>query len=160
MEDNGYIYIHKVTQIVTTLKSRKKFSIGRIPKNVMNTDILSILYSKPLRKLRKPKFKIGDRVRIWKYDLPFRKGYKPQFTQEVFEIIAYSSRKPPADTVKDEQDEVIRGKVYQKELIKAIQHCKRLRWSWFSNASAQLFSDNTLSSFTNLLPEQQNLEGQ
>ena len=29
-----------------------------------------------------------------------------------------------------------------------------------SNASAQLFPDNTLSSFTNFLPEQLNLEGQ
>ena len=29
-----------------------------------------------------------------------------------------------------------------------------------SNASAQLFSDNTLSSFTNFLPEQLNLDGQ
>ena len=29
-----------------------------------------------------------------------------------------------------------------------------------SNASAQLFPDNTLSSFTNFLPEQPNLDGQ
>ena len=29
-----------------------------------------------------------------------------------------------------------------------------------SNASGELFSDNTLSSFTNFLPEQVNLEGQ
>ena len=29
-----------------------------------------------------------------------------------------------------------------------------------SNASAQLFPDNTLSSFTNFLPEQLNLDGQ
>ena len=29
-----------------------------------------------------------------------------------------------------------------------------------SNASAQLFSDNTLSSFTNFLPNQLNLDGQ
>ena len=29
-----------------------------------------------------------------------------------------------------------------------------------SNASGELFADNTLSSFTNLLPEQLNLEGQ
>ena len=29
-----------------------------------------------------------------------------------------------------------------------------------SNASAQLFSDNILSSFTNFLPEQLNLDGQ
>ena len=29
-----------------------------------------------------------------------------------------------------------------------------------SNASGELFPDNTLSSFTNFLPEQVNLEGQ
>ena len=29
-----------------------------------------------------------------------------------------------------------------------------------SNASTQLFADNTLSSFTNFLPDQLNLEGQ
>ena len=82
--------------------------------------LLSILYSKPLREFGKPQFEIGDRVRISKFDLPSRKGYKPQFTQEVFEIVAISSRKPPTYTIKDEQDEIIRGKFYQKELIKVI----------------------------------------
>ena len=48
-----------------------------IPKNVKNSDFLSILYSKPLREFRKPKTEIGDRVRISKYDLPLRKGNKP-----------------------------------------------------------------------------------
>ena len=92
-----------------------------IPKNVRNSDFLSILYSKQEREYKNPKFKIGDRVRISKYDLPFRKGYQPQFTQEVFEIVAFSSRKPPAYTIKDEEDEIIRGKFYQEELIQVIQ---------------------------------------
>ena len=91
-----------------------------IPKNLKNSDFLSILYSKPLREFRKPKFKVGDRVRISKYDLPFKKGYKPQFTEEVFEIVAIYSKKPPTYTIKDEQDETIRGKFYQEELIKVI----------------------------------------
>ena len=120
MEDNGYKYIHKLTQFVTSLNCRRNCSIHLIPKNVENSDFLSILYSKPLREIRKPKFKIGDRVRISKYDLPFRKGYKSQFTQEIFEIVAISSRKPPTYTKKDEQDEIIRGEFYQKELIKVI----------------------------------------
>ena len=120
MEENGYKYIHKLTQFVTTLSSRRNCSIDLIPKNVKNSDFLSILYSKPLREFKEPKFKIGDRVRIWKYDLPFRKGYEPQFTKEVFEIVAISSRKPPTYTKKDEQDEIIRSKVYQNELIKVI----------------------------------------
>ena len=91
-----------------------------IPKNVKNSDFLSILYSKPLREVRKPQFKIGDRVWISKYDLPFTKGYKPEFTQEVFESVEISSRKPPTYTINDEQGEIIRGKFYQKELVKVI----------------------------------------
>ena len=34
MEDNGYKYIHKLTQFVTTLNSRRNCSIDLIPKNV------------------------------------------------------------------------------------------------------------------------------
>ena len=81
---------------------------------------MTFLYSKPLREFTKPTFKVGDRVRISKYDLPFRKGYKKQFTREVFEIVAIATRKPPTYTNKDEQGEVIQNKFYQKELIKVI----------------------------------------
>ena len=120
MEDNGYKYIHKLTHFVITLNSRTNCSIDLIPKNVKNSDFLSILYSKPLRDIGKPKFVIGDRVRISRFDLPLRKGYKPLFTREIFEIIAISSRKSPTYTIKDEQDKIIRGNFYQKELIKVI----------------------------------------
>ena len=54
------------------------------------------------------------------YDLTFRKGYKPQFTGEVFEIVANATRKPPTYTIKGEQDEIIQGKFYQKEPNKVI----------------------------------------
>ena len=101
MEDNGYQYIHKLTQFFTTLISTRNCSIDLIPKNVKNSDILSLLYSKPLREVRKPQFKIGDRVRISNYDLLFRKDYKPQFTKEVLEIVAISSRKPSTYAIKD-----------------------------------------------------------
>ena len=81
---------------------------------------MSIFYSKPLREFKKPTFKVGDRVRISKYDLPFCKVYKQQFTREVFEIVATATRKLPTYTIKVEQGEVIQGKFYQKELIKII----------------------------------------
>ena len=89
MEDNGYKYLHKLTQFVTTLNSRRMCSIDLIPKNVENSDFLPILYSKTLREIRKLKFKIGDRVRISKYDLPFRKGYKSQFTEEFSKLLQF-----------------------------------------------------------------------
>ena len=122
MDDNGYKYTHKLTQFVTTLNSRRNCSTDLIPKNVKNSDILSILHSKPLREFRRPKFEIGDRIRISKYDLLFKKGWKPQFTKEVFEIVASSSRKPQTYTKKDEHDKIIRGKLYQKELMKVVMY--------------------------------------
>ena len=126
MEDNGYKYIHKLIQFVTTLNSRRNCSIDLIPKNVKNSNFLSNLCSKPLREFRKPKFEVGDRSRISKYDLPFRKGYKPQFTKEVLEIVAISSKETPTYTIRDEQDQIIRGKFYQKELIKVFLQWNRL----------------------------------
>ena len=57
MEDNGYKYINKLTQFVTTLNSRRNCSIDLIPKKVKNSHFLSILSNKPLRDFRKPKIK-------------------------------------------------------------------------------------------------------
>ena len=94
---------------------------------VKNGDLMSILYSKPLREIKKPTFKIGDRVRISMYELPCRKGYKPQFTREVFEIVAIATRKPPTYPIKVEQGELNQGKFYQEELIKVIQQWIRLQ---------------------------------
>ena len=59
-------------------------------------------------------------MQISKYDLLFRKGYKPQFAREVYENVANASRKPPTYAIKDGQHEIIQGKFYQKELIKVI----------------------------------------
>ena len=110
MEDYGYKYIHELPQFIGTMNSRNNRSIDMKPNHVKNSDFVSILYSKPLREYREPKFGIGDRVRNSKYDLPFRKGYKPQFTQEIFETVAIATKKPPTYTIKDEQEEIRRGK--------------------------------------------------
>ena len=120
MEDYGYKDMHTLPQFITTLNLRRNSSIDMRPNTEKNCDFMSILYSKPLRELKKLTFKIGDRVRISKYDWPFRKGDKPQFTREVFEIVAIATRKPPTYKIKDQQGEVIQGKFYQKVLIKVI----------------------------------------
>ena len=92
MEDFGYKYIHKLPQFITTFNSRRNSSIDMRPNTVKHCHLMSILYSKLLRDFKKPISKVGDRVRISNYDLPFRKGYKPQFTREVFEIVAIATR--------------------------------------------------------------------
>ena len=79
---------------------------------------MSVLYSKPIRDFNKPKFQVGYRVRISNQDLPLRKRYEPQFTNESFKIVALVTRKPPTYKIQDEQGEVIKGKFYEKELIR------------------------------------------
>ena len=37
---------------------------------------------------------------------------------KIFEIVAIATKKPPKYTIQDEQEEVIRGKFYEKELIR------------------------------------------
>ena len=120
MEDYRFEYINKMSHYVTFLTSKKNCSIDLIPKSVKISNCLSILYNKPLGEHKKPKFRVSDRVRISKYDWHFRRSCQPQFTQEVFEILPTSSRKPPTYTIIDEQDEFFLGKVYQKKLIKLI----------------------------------------
>ena len=120
MEDYGYKFIQKLPQFIATMNSRNNRSIDMKPNHVKNSDFMSIIYSKPLREYNQPKFGIGDRVRISKYDLPFKKCYKPHFTQEIFEIVAIATKKPPTYTIKDEQEEIKRGKFYEKELIRVI----------------------------------------
>ena len=107
LEHYGYKYIHKLPQFITTSNSRTNSSIDMRSNTVKNCDFMSILSSKLLREFKKPTFKIGDIVRISKYDVPFRKGYKAQFTREVFEIVAIATRKPSTYIIKDEQDEII-----------------------------------------------------
>ena len=116
---------------------------------------MSLVHRKLLREYKNPEFEIGDELGISKYDLPFRKGYKSQFTQVFFEIVAIATRKPPTYTVKNDQDE-IRGGIFSSQRIDR-NHLimESLTKKMVPNASTKYFSDNTLSSLTNFVPEAQ-----
>ena len=90
------------------------------PGNVKNSDIMAVLYSEPIRDFNKPKFKVGYRVRISKQDLPFKKGCKPLFTNNIFESVALATRKPPTYTIQKVFGETIEGLFYEKEFIRVI----------------------------------------
>ena len=80
-------------------------------------DLFSLNAEKSNKFLRKPKFEKGDLVRIAKLDLPFRKGYKQSFTDEVFEIERIATLNPPTYNLLDDRKEKILGKFYEQELV-------------------------------------------
>ena len=114
IEDHGEKFVPKLQLCVSLLNCRKNRSIGKSPRDVKNSNFLSILYNKPFMKYTKPKFKLGDRVRISKIDNPFRKRYKPQFTDRIFEISAKSTKTPATYIIRDLEKEESLGKVYEK----------------------------------------------
>ena len=115
-EINTDRYITKLQTFVKTMNSRVNRSTKMAPENVQNRDAIRIINSKLLRR-EKPSFHVGDYVRLSGKEEVFRKGYKPQFTREIFQIVSIATRNPVTYVVKDKNKEVIQGKFYERELI-------------------------------------------
>ena len=76
---------------------------------------------------RKPKFKVGNKVRISKYKRQiFDKGYTPNWTEEIFEIVKIKPTNPYTYEIKDLNDEKITGSFYEPELQEAKQQTYRI----------------------------------
>ena len=70
----------------------------------------------------KPKFKVGDKVRISKYKRKiFDKGYTPNWTEEIFLVDKLQSTNPITYRLKDLNNEEIQGSFYEPVLLKAKQ---------------------------------------
>ena len=74
----------------------------------------------------KPKFKVGDHVRISKYKNIFAKGYTPNWSEEVFVVSKIKNTVPWTYVVSDLNGEEITGSFYEKELQKTSQEKFRI----------------------------------
>ena len=67
-------------------------------------------------KKKKPKFKKGNRVRIFRYKSHFEKGYTIKWTNEIFIIDKIINSSPITYEIKDLNGEIIEGRFYENEL--------------------------------------------
>ena len=86
--------------------------------------LISLGAEQLLKLVRRPKLYVGDFVRLAKVDIPFRKGYKQWFTDEVFEVFDKPTRNPPTFTLIDTNRETIEEKFYESELIRVLEKLK------------------------------------
>ena len=130
MQDFGYKYFTKCLISSQPWHPQKKL-LDRLGTKDCQDFRLSVHSAQQVTK-RKQKSQSWNRKRTLHLEvcLPYRKVCKPQPTREFFENVAISSRKSAAYTIKNEQDENICGKFYQKELIKVIQQLNHLQHSW------------------------------
>ena len=115
-------YLPALQDFVSTMNSRVNRSIGMKPKDVKNEHYLQVLYtSMKDQKTQKPKLKSGDKVRLALEDYNFRKGYKPQFTHEIYQVRKVSTEKPVVTyIIKNSTNGVLKGRYYKQELQKFI----------------------------------------
>ena len=74
---------------------------------------------------KNPKFKVGDYVRISKYKNIFAKGYKPNWSEQVFIFSKFKNTVPWTYVINDLNGEEIIGTFYEKQLQKTNQ--KKIR---------------------------------
>ena len=67
---------------------------------------------------KKAKFKLNDRVRIYKYQYKFNKGFVSKWTDEIFRIVQINYGNPSTYVLQDMNGEIIDGAFYENELIK------------------------------------------
>ena len=76
------------------------------------------IYKKRVGINKKPKFKVGDRVRISKHKQIFTKGYLPNWTNEVFTVHKINPTVPRTYILKDDRGNILEGGFYEQEISK------------------------------------------
>ena len=84
-EKDTLFYIKELQMFVDVNNSRINRNIGLAPKDLVNAEFLTVMYKRmKLRKNTKPKFQVGDKVRLALAESKFQNGYKPHYTHEIF----------------------------------------------------------------------------
>ena len=130
--NNNTIYVDKIGELLKNYNSSWHRSVRMSPlaaSDIKNKQqVFANLYSDEIYKqVKKPKFRIGDKVRISKYKRKlFDKGFTPNWTEEIFVIDDILNTKPVTYRVVDLQGEAVTGSFYEPELQKTTQEIFRI----------------------------------
>ena len=126
-----YLGVHVLLKILKQYNNTKHSSIKMTPveasKKKNKSTVYFSLYGDMEQLSSKPRFKVGDKVRISKYKRKvFDKGYAPNWTDEIFLVDKTQSTNPITYRLKDLNNEEIQGSFYEPELLKAKQDVFRI----------------------------------
>ena len=112
-------WIEVLPELIKNFNSSQHRSIHMTPVQASlseNSDIVyQRLYPEDTKKY-KAKYKVGDMARIYMKEGDFRRGFTPNYTQEVFKVAKIEHTKPLTYLLKDSNNENIIGKFYAQEL--------------------------------------------
>jgi len=116
----NYKWLKLLPQLLDRYNSRVHRVIGMAPVDVTSVDEADLVakLNRPVMKQRKPRYSLGDVVRISKYKTLFAKGYTPSWSTELFTIDRVRNTIPPVYYLRDEHGNAITGAFYEHELQK------------------------------------------
>ena len=110
-------YIEDLPQFVNTINSRVN-RVTHLASNKVLKKHEQILISLAINTAKyKPKYEKRDLVIIAKHVEKFRKGYKQNYTDEVFTIFKIATVSPPTYNLVDANNHIIEGKFCEPELV-------------------------------------------
>ena len=119
--NNTLKYVDMLPKLVQNYNYTKHKSIGMAPIDVTlknERKVRNKLYGKRLKTKGKPALRVGDRVRLNKKHRPFKKGYLPGWTEEVF-LVTYVRQDPMVTYRVSEWDGTpIEGTFYPQDVQK------------------------------------------
>lgn len=118
----SYKYIDVLDKVVKSYNESIHRSTGYAPNDVtpeLESTIFKKLYS--FQPVTKYTLELNDQVRITKAKKTFRRGYLPNWSNEVFVIFKRYPSNPPTFILKDLSGEIVKGRFYAHELQKVIK---------------------------------------
>ena len=116
-------YVEVLSEMVASYNHTVHRTIGIPPAEVTwanQTTVSKRLYGRKGPKIS-CKFSPGDRVRLSKAKRTFKKGYLPNWTEELFTVVKCIETRPPVYLVKDDHGEILEGTFYAEEIQKVIK---------------------------------------
>ena len=112
------VYIDKIDDIINKYNNTYHSTIKKKPVHIEITAYID--FKNDVNDVEH-KFKVGDHVRISKYNNAFVKGYMPNWSEEVFVVNEVKNTVPWTYVINDLNSEEIIGTFYEKELQKTNQ---------------------------------------
>ena len=118
---NTLKYLGALPQLINTYNTTYHRSIGMKPLEVKPSNELKVwkrLYKTTRQRVKPPKLRKGDKVRLNKKHRPFKKEYLPGWTEEVFLVTKVRRLPIPSYKVSEWDGTPIKGTFYEQDLQK------------------------------------------
>lgn len=124
--NGSYRWVGMLQSLLDEYNDSKHTTIKMKPNNVSlsnEQNLLENVYNRKwtLMHAVKPKFRVGDTVRLSKYKHMFEKGYTPNWTAEVFKVKTVQFTNPITYKLVDLDGIDIEGAIYEEELQLTVQ---------------------------------------